>query len=95
MKIKKKVTWSLVFFIKREINIYIDAKVLRQKRYTKGYNYKGYTKDGFILKQLLLWCWNKTERNYSRSRTIEELKKLKNEEFIGKGNYNRQDTHGW
>ena len=70
-----------------------------QKGYTKGYNYKGYTKDGFYFKTTTaMWCWKQKQDSKEiihERRTIEELKKLKNEEFIGKGNYNHQDTHGW
>jgi len=55
--------------------------------------YVGY-KDGFYYKETTkMWCWKQTSKDVVHERrTIGELKKLKNEEFIGQGNYDHSKT---
>ena len=50
--------------------------------------YVGY-KDGFYYKETTkMWCWKQDSKGVVHERrTIRELRKLKNEEFIGQGNY--------
>ncbi len=52
-------------------------------------NYKGYTKDSFYFNSTEnLWCWKQTSTHkIFKAKTINELKKIKEKNFIGKGNY--------
>ena len=59
--------------------------------------YKGYTKDGFYYKQTTNeWVWKQNIKNqkkdkYHRAKTINELKQIKENNFIGKGNYEHKN----
>ena len=70
-------------------------KSLYQRR-TDG-DYKGYTKDSFYFNSTeQLWCWKQSSKNIiHKASTIEELKKIKNKELIGQGNYDHKNdsTH--
>ena len=66
-------------------------KSLYQRR-TDG-DYKGYTKDSFYFNSTeQLWCWKQSSKNIiHKASTIEELKKIKNNELIGQGNYDHKN----
>ena len=66
-------------------------KSLYQRR-TDG-DYKGYTKDSFYFNSTeQLWCWKQSSKNIiHKASTIEELKKIKNKELIGQGNYDHKN----
>ena len=66
-------------------------KNLYQRR-TDG-NYKGYTEDSFYFNSIeQLWCWKQTStEKIFKSKTINELKQLKEANFIGKGNYEHKN----
>ena len=66
-------------------------KSLYQRR-TDG-NYKGYTKDSFYFNSTeQLWCWKQDSKSIiHKASTIEELKKIKNKELIGQGNYDHKN----
>ena len=66
-------------------------KSLYQRR-TDG-DYKGYTKDSFYFNSTeQLWCWKQNSKNIiHKASTIEELKKIKNKELIGQGNYDHKN----
>jgi len=62
-----------------------------------GIKYKGYTKDGFYFKTTTgMWCWKQESKSViHEAKTIEVLKKIKDKESIGYGNYDHSETHGW
>ncbi len=66
-------------------------KSLYQRR-TDG-DYKGYTKDSFYFNSTeQIWCWKQSSKNIiHKASTIEELKKIKNNELIGQGNYDHKN----
>ncbi len=66
-------------------------KSLYQRR-TDG-NYKGYTKDSFYFNSTeQLWCWKQDSKSIiHKASTIEELKKIKNKELVGQGNYDHKN----
>ena len=66
-------------------------KSLYQRR-TDG-DYKGYTKDSFYFNSTeQLWCWKQDSKGIiHKASTIEELKKIKNKELIGQGNYDHKN----
>jgi len=66
-------------------------KSLYQRR-TDG-DYKGYTKDSFYFNSTeQLWCWKQSSKNIiHKASTIEELKKIKNKELVGQGNYDHKN----
>ena len=66
-------------------------KSLYQRR-TDG-DYKGYTKDSFYFNSTeQLWCWKQDSKSIiHKASTIEELKKIKNKELIGQGNYDHKN----
>ena len=66
-------------------------KILYQRR-TDG-DYKGYTEDSFYFYSIeQLWCWKQTStEKIFKSKTINELKQLKEANFIGKGNYEHKN----
>ncbi len=59
--------------------------------------YKTYTKDSFFYNSdKKLWGWKQESKGIIHyARNIEELKKIKKKEFIGKGNYDHSVTHAW
>ena len=66
-------------------------KSLYQRR-TDG-DYKGYTKDSFYFNSTeQLWCWKQDSKSIiHKASTIEELKKIKNKELVGQGNYDHKN----
>ena len=60
-------------------------------------NYKGYTKDGFFINKLQTNGFgnkilkNQTKDKYYCAKTINELKQIKEANFIGKGNYEHKN----
>ncbi len=66
-------------------------KNLYQRR-TDG-DYKGYTEDSFYFNSIeQLWCWKQTStEKIFKAKTINELKKIKETNFIGKGNYEHKN----
>ena len=62
-----------------------------------GIQYDGYTKDAFYKKKSTgMWCWKQESKGViHEAKTIEALKKIKDKELIGYGNYNHSKTHGW
>ena len=66
-------------------------KILYQRR-TDG-DYKGYTEDSFYFNSTeQLWCWKQTSTDkIFKAKTIDELKKIKENNFIGKGNYEHKN----
>ena len=54
-----------------------------------GIQYHGYTKDGFYFKSTSsMWCWKQESKGIiHEAKTIDALKKIKDEEFKGQGNY--------
>ena len=66
-------------------------KILYQRR-TDG-DYKGYTEDSFYFNSTeQLWCWKQTStEKIFKAKTINELKKIKENNFIGKGNYEHKN----
>jgi Icc-related predicted phosphoesterase len=66
-------------------------KSLYQRR-TDG-DYKGYTKESFYFNSTeQVWCWKQESKNIiHKASTIEELKKIKNKELIGQGNYDHKN----
>ena len=59
--------------------------------------YFAYTKDGFYFKSTSnMWCWKQESKGIiHEAKTIGALKKIKDEEFIGKGNYDHSKTHNY
>ena len=66
-------------------------KNLYQRR-TDG-DYKGYTEDSFYFNSTeQLWCWKQTStEKIFKAKTINELKQIKENNFIGIGNYERKN----
>ena len=66
-------------------------KNLYQRR-TDG-DYKGYTEDSFYFNSTeQLWCWKQTStEKIFKAKTINELKQIKENNFIGKGNYEHKN----
>mgnify|MGYP001204784458 CR=1 FL=1 len=66
-------------------------KILYQRR-TDG-DYKGYTEDSFYFNSTeQLWCWKQTStEKIFKAKTINELKQIKENNFIGKGNYEHKN----
>jgi len=62
-----------------------------------GIKYQGYTKDGFYFKETTsMWCWKQESKGIiHEAKSIEILKKIKDNEFIGKGNYDHSKTHDY
>ena len=62
-----------------------------------GIQYHGYTKDSFYFKETTgMWCWKQESKGIiHEAKTIEALKKIKDEEFIGKGKYDHSKTHDY
>ena len=62
-----------------------------------GIQYHGYTKDGFYFKSTSgMWCWKQESKGIiHEAKTIDALKKIKDEEFKGQGNYNHSKTHDY
>ena len=62
------------------------------KRRTDG-DYKGYTKDSFYFNSTeQLWCGKQDSKSIiHKASTIEELKKIKNKELVGQGNYDHKN----
>ena len=56
-------------------------------------NYKGYTKDSFYFNSTeQLWCWKQTStKKIFKAKTIDELRQIKENNFIGKGNYEHKN----
>ena len=56
-------------------------------------NYKGYTKDSFYFNSTeQLWCWKQTSTDkIFKAKNINDLKKIKDDNFIGKGNYEHKN----
>tara|TARA_Y100000590_G_C15375106_1_gene884065 strand:- start:26 stop:589 length:564 start_codon:yes stop_codon:yes gene_type:complete len=59
--------------------------------------YLSYTKDSFYFKETTgMWCWKQLSKGIVHERKSKvALKKLKNEELIGKGNYDHSKTHDY
>ena len=66
-------------------------KNLYQRR-TDG-DYKGYTEDSFYFNSTeQLWCWKQTStEKIFKAKTINVLKQIKENNFIGKGNYEHKN----
>ena len=66
-------------------------KNLYQRR-TDG-DYKGYTEDSFYFNSIeQLWCWKQTStEKIFKAKTIDELRQIKENNFIGKGNYEHKN----
>ena len=62
-----------------------------------GIQYHGYTKDGFYFKSTSsMWCWKQESKGIiHKEKTIDALKKIKDEEFKGQGNYDHSKTHDY
>ena len=62
-----------------------------------GIKYQGYTKDGFYFKETTsMWCWKQESKGIiHEAKSIEILKKIKDKEFIGKGNYDHSKTQDY
>ena len=62
-----------------------------------GIQYHGYTKDGFYFKSTSsMWCWKQESKGIiHEAKTIDALKKIKDEEFKGQGNYDHSKTHDY
>tara|TARA_B100001029_G_C14986933_1_gene409568 strand:- start:87 stop:548 length:462 start_codon:yes stop_codon:yes gene_type:complete len=62
------------------------------KRRTDG-EYKGYTEDSFYFNSTeQLWCWKQTSTDkIFKAKTINELKQIKDNNYIGKGNYEHKN----
>ena len=68
-----------------------------KKKSTKIIQYHGYTKDGFYFKTTSsMWCWKQESKGIiHEAKTIGALKKIKDEEFKGQGNYDHSKTHDY
>ena len=66
-------------------------KNLYQRR--KDGDYKGYTEDSFYFNSTeQLWCWKQTStEKIFKAKTIDELRQIKENNFIGKGNYEHKN----
>ena len=66
-------------------------KILYQRR-TDG-DYKGYTEDSFYFNSTeQLWCWKQTStEKIFKAKTIDELRQIKENNFLGKGNYEHKN----
>ena len=69
-------------------------KILYQRR-TDG-DYKGYTEDSFYFNSTeQLWCWKQTStEKIFKAKTKSELSSIKEKQFIGSGNYEREYNLG-
>ena len=62
-----------------------------------GKRYLAYTKDNFYFKETTgMWCWKQESKGIiHEAKTIDALKKIKDEEFKGQGNYDHSKTHDY
>ena len=75
-----------------------QKRTFLEDQYNKtGKKYLPYTKDQFYFKETTgMWCWKQESKGIiHEAKTIDALKKIKDEEFIGKGNYDHSKTHDY